>query len=544
MNVTQGDRALTRVMALHALTYCERLFYLEEVEEIRVADQAVYAGRTLHVELEEGDGASWTELDLASEDLGLVGKVDAVRRRDGPLVPYEHKRGHSARGRAWESDRIQVGAYAMLIEASLNEPVPEGRVRYHGDNKTIRVPVDEGLRSAVRAAIDRANKLRASLDRPPVAANEHLCVRCSLAPVCLPEEERKADDDSYDAIRLFPARRERLTVHVVGHGARVGRSGAALKLKPDEGDEVEWPSEQVGELVLQGYAQISTQAVALCSEKGIGLSWMTMGGNVIGTFAPGVGAVQRRLRQYEALRQEENRLELARRLVLARASGQLAFLLRATRGGERSDGLKAAVACMKNALRRANSAADADTLRGHEGDAAKAYFSMLSGLLTSEVPDELRYTSRTRRPPRDRFNALLSYGYGLLMRQVLQSIVAVGLEPAFGFYHTPRSAAYPLALDVMELFRVPLWDVVVVGSLNRRQWDPAQDFAVTPAKVWLSESGRKKAISLFETRLQEVWRHPVVGYSLDYARLIELEIRLLEKEWNGQRGLFARFRPR
>ena len=152
--------------------------------------------------------------------------------------------------------------------------------------------------------------------------------------------------------------------------------------------------------------------------------------------------------------------------------------------------------------------------------------------------------NRNRRPPLDRFNALLSYGYGLLHTAVMRAVLAAGLEPALGFFHTPRSAAYPLVLDLMELFRVPLWDMVVVGSLNRCQWDPAGDFAVTRAKVWLSESGRKKAIGLFEARLEETWKHPVLNYSLSYARTIELEARLLEKEWTGEPGLFARSRLR
>ena len=96
----------------------------------------------------------------------------------------------------------------------------------------------------------------------------------------------------------------------------------------------------------------------------------------------------------------------------------------------------------------------------------------------------------------------------------------------------------------MELFRVTLWDIPLIGSLNRGQWDPADDFTVTRTKVWLSELGRKKAIGLFESRMQESWKHPVLDYSLSYARSIELEARLLEKEWTGEPGLFARSRLR
>jgi CRISPR-associated protein Cas1 len=96
----------------------------------------------------------------------------------------------------------------------------------------------------------------------------------------------------------------------------------------------------------------------------------------------------------------------------------------------------------------------------------------------------------------------------------------------------------------MELFRVPLWDMPVIGSVNRLQWDPSVDFVVTRGAAWLSESGRRKAIALYETRLADTWKHPVVEYSLSYARTIELEVRLLEKEWTDRPGLFGRERLR
>jgi CRISPR-associated protein Cas1 len=153
-------------------------------------------------------------------------------------------------------------------------------------------------------------------------------------------------------------------------------------------------------------------------------------------------------------------------------------------------------------------------------------------------------SGRSRRPPKDRFNALLSFGYGLLHRDMMSAIVRVGLEPSFGVLHQPRSAAYPLVLDLMELFRVPVVDMAVLGAVNRRSFDPAEDFEVTKAKVWLSEVGRKKMIEVYERRKNEEYRHDVVDYSLSYARMMELEVRLLEKEWSGEPGLFARFRIR
>src|SRR5258708_952749 len=128
------DEPPLRVMSLHALLYCERLFYLEEVEEIRVADAAVYAGRRLHDDIAPLDDESpeRRRVDVASEKWGLLGIVDAVRKRDGVWVAYEHKRGRCRRGDdnsvlAWPSDRIQAIAYAVLLQETLGEPVPQAR---------------------------------------------------------------------------------------------------------------------------------------------------------------------------------------------------------------------------------------------------------------------------------------------------------------------------------------------------------------------------------------------------------------------------------
>jgi CRISP-associated protein Cas1 len=92
----------------------------------------------------------------------------------------------------------------------------------------------------------------------------------------------------------------------------------------------------------------------------------------------------------------------------------------------------------------------------------------------------------------------------------------------------------------MEIFRVPLVDMVVISSINRGQWEIAEDFTQRGKQVWLSDSGRKKFVQAYERRKEESWKHPVTEYSLTYRRLIELEVRLLEKEWLGEGGLFAK----
>jgi CRISPR-associated protein Cas1 len=539
-----------RVMALHALAYCHRLFYLEEVEEIRVADAAVYAGRQLHAALEADEDGEAVSIELTSTSLGLTGKVDCLRRRDGSHFPYEHKRGQPARPpnappAAWPSDRLQIIAYAVLLEDAFGEPIPEGRIRYHAANVTVRVPIDDAARAELRDAIALARRLRTSLERPPITDNERLCARCSLAPVCLPEEVRQDREPERDPVRLFPPDRDGATLHVVSQGAQVGCSHDSLVVRPRDGPETKHPIRGIDTVLLHGFAQVSTQALRKCVEHGVGIHWLTTAGHHMASLAPTAGQVQRRIRQYRALSDEETCLRLSRQLAHAKVEGQHRYLLRATRGdAEARRPVQPQLDGISEALRLIPAAESRDSLRGHEGVAAVHYFEGLRSLLGSQVAEELRSASRSRRPPLDRFNALLSYGYGLLHTAVMRAVLASGLEPALGFFHTPRSAAYPLVLDLMELFRVPLWDMVLVGSLNRGQWDPAADFAVSRAKVWLSEEGRKKAIGLFEARLQETWKHPVLNYSLSYARTIELEARLLEKEWTGEPGLFARSRLR
>ncbi len=546
------DEPLISVGALHALVYCERLFYLEEVERLRVADAAVFAGRQLHQELAAEEDGKVERLAFESEHLGLRGMVDVLRRRDGTLIPYEHKRGRSAGRRgareAWQTDRIQVAAYTMLIEEAYQASITEARVRYHADGVTVRVPVDANLRASVHAAVSRARDLRRSVDRPPVTSNERLCVRCSLAPVCLPEEARLGADADFVPVRLLPAHPAGQTIHVTEHGATVRRSGDELKVRTRDGSETRVPISDVEQLVLHGFAQITTQALRFCAEREVGVHWVTMTGGVVGSLAPGAAPAQRHLRQFAALADAARALELARRLVVAKLELQLRYLLRATRaataGTVRSPLIDAAARRLRTSLRGASNAPARDALLGHEGNGAAAYFEALPELVDAELREDFALDGRSRRPPRDRVNALLSFGYGMLYREVLAAIVSVGLHPGVGFYHQPRSAAHTLALDLMELFRVTVVDMAVVAAINRRSFDPIADFRYAPGQVLLSDSGRAKLIAAIERRRADEWRHPVVGYSLSYARMVELEVRLLEKEWMGEGGLFARHRLR
>lgn len=574
------------VHSLHALAYCERLFFLEEVERVRVADARVYAGRTLHVEIERDEPDDEVlAISLESEKYALIGKIDCIRRRDGQIIPYEHKRGRAARDlqgkpEAWSSDRLQIIAYSLLAEEQIGRTIPDGRIRYHADNITVRVPIDEKARVDFKKHLQRARELQASIERPPVTENERLCVKCSLAPVCLPEEARLAESlhnaaadmgrgDSSDPsaiadgstdenkpLQLFPGKEDRQILHILTNGAKVGRKGDRLEVwSPETEEKQAYPVQEIGQVVIHGFAQITTQALRLCADRNLGVHWISYGGRYMGAWTSGQGSVQRRIRQYQALTNVEFCLALAKRLVAAKVRGQLGFLLRSSReSGRGADDLREAIANIRTLLSPLDRAENIDSLRGYEGSIGASYFRALPHLISVEAGDAMKPDGRNRRPPRDRCNALLSYGYALLLKDITNAILVVGLDPSLGFYHTPRSQAHPLALDLMEIFRVTLVDLPVIGSINRRQWDEDEDFTIAGKQVWLSESGRKKFIQIYERRKADTWKHPVIGYSLSYARHLELEVRLLEKEWTDKlsssetnlepKGLFARTRLR
>lgn len=442
----------------------------------------------------------------------------------------------------------------MLVEESHGCSISEGRIRYHADNVTVRVSIDRTARDEVRAIIERARLLQSTIDRPPVTENDRLCKRCSLAPVCLPEEARLgavgadgdgAERDHGGLLRLLPPHPEGQTVHVLENGASVGRSGHQLIVRGREEADVQLPVTEVGQVVLHGYAQITTQALRMCAERGIGVHWVTFGGNLVGSLAPGAPSAQRHLRQFKALSDNACTLELARRLVIAKLETQLRYVLRSTRSeGGRSKAADRMCERIRDSLKRAAHDDAPESLLGHEGAGVAAYFEALPLLLAPELDSAFQFDGRNRQPPRDRVNAILSFAYGMLYREVLQASISVGLHPGVGFYHRPRSSAHPLALDVMELFRVPIVDMAVIPAINRRTFNADDDFRDLSGRVLLTDSGRRKVVEVIERRKADSWRHSVVGYSLSYARLIELEVRLLEKEWMGEGGLFAKFRLR
>jgi CRISPR-associated protein Cas1 len=506
------DEPLLGVGEIQSLSYCERLFYLRDVEQAQTS-------RNSEVVHEKPIEVRDTEvMELRSRALGLSGTVRVLWAPDGTPLPLQLKDGRCRRDNeddtplAWESDRLTAGASAMLVEEALGEGVTQARVRYEADRIAVPVIIDESLRDSVRRLVDRARDLRASINRPPVTKNRKLCHGCELLSVCSPQIAEP---------QIVPA-----GLHVLSDDTLVDCDASRLVIRPRGGREIKHAAEAVSAITLHGAAQITPSAIALCVERKIGVHWIAAGRHTA-SLTTSVGHVQSRIRQYAALADESLRLRLSRRVVGFNLHAQEKLLMQATRGAAAAYD-RHAVHSQLQAVTHASSAAaeapDSETLREIENRATTEYQAALLRLLGANGTEP-------------QLAAVLEFGYTLLHTEVMRAVLASGLEPALGFYHAPGDAGYPLVLDLLGLFRAPLWDIAAIGSFHRRIWQP-DDFSPTG----LSEAARLKIVQLIQERLAETVKNPGLNRSMPWSSAIELEARLLEQEWSGEPGWFARVR--
>jgi CRISPR-associated protein Cas1 len=206
------------------------------------------------------------------------------------------------------------------------------------------------------------------------------------------------------------------------------------------------------------------------------------------------------------------------------------MLLRAQREG--ITGLEAGITRLEQALHPIKQTATIDALRGLEGAGSAAYFTHFGRLIRN---GEFTFKTRNRRPPTDPVNALLSFGYALLLHDVQGAINIVGFDPYLGYLHTQRYGRPSLALDILEEFRPLVVDAMVLSALNRKALNP-EDFSTESVShaVSLTDEGRRKFLRLYEQKKQSKFKHPVMGKQCTYQEAFEIQTRLLAKYLMGE----------
>ena len=315
--------------------------------------------------------------------------------------------------RSAATHRLRRAARRGVRPTDARRPHPLPRRQRHRPRADRR----RGAGRPARDAIAEAQRLRETVERPPITDNARLCEKCSLAPVCLPEEVRHDREPERDPVRLFPPDRDGTTLHVVAQGTAVGVSGDSHR-RAARATARRRSTRSAGSTrsCLHGFTQISTQAIRKCVEHGIGVHWLSVSGYHTASLVPTAGQVQRRIRQYQALTDEATCLRLAKQLAAAKVEGQYRYLMRASRGDDEARGEIQALAQRHPAacsVQIPDAAQPRFASAGWKASAAVHYFAALRRLLGPQVPDELAVRRPLAAAAADRFNALLSYGYGL-----------------------------------------------------------------------------------------------------------------------------------
>ena len=470
-------------------------------------------------------------VSFSSRKLGITGKLDLLEEKaDENPYPVEYKKGKKPKDRdPWPNDQIQLCAQAMLMGEN-GIPTPEkGYLYYIASKARVEVPITEELVNQTKRVIAECREISEKKEPPPLANNRNKCFGCSLNAICLPEEEGVLKREKTNAKKILPSGLEGDILYVDTIGAYLGISGQSIKITAPGGNLLgQTPLENLREIVLCGPVQSTSQMLHKCLLNNIPVHYMTLHGRYLGLCTPMLhfhGLL--REAQWKAHFDSAMCLRLAKAVVEAKVGNMKTIMMRYLRE-DRNDIDRENFKRIKSLNKHAQDTVEMDSLRGYEGMVGKIYFSNFKRYIKPDKRAFFYFNKRNRRPPEDPVNALLSFGYSLLAKDCTGAGIRVGLDPYCGFYHTMKYGRPSLALDIMEAFRQPIVDSMVLSSINNGVFNE-KDFYQYQTTCYLNEKGRKKFLARYEMRKKDLVTHPTFHYRMSYERTIELQLRLLGK---------------
>ena len=577
MLATDAPTDLIPVRALNQVTYCPRLYWLQYVEGLMVVNEHVEDGVVKHGRVndpkaalrprKERDTIHTRSVALASEVLGLTGKLDLIEEKEGEVYPVEYKRSAAptdANGQAtyWDNDAVQLCAQGLLLEEHLGQLVPAAFLYYIGSKARVRVVLDETLRQQTHIAIAHIRAIAASDQPPPPLPPDltHRCHGCSLLTICQPEETRYLQQAG-EALpqetrptgisRVLPELDEGAVLYLQEQGSYVGKRSEHLVVSLERQEINRVPLAAVRQVVLFGNVQVSTQALETLVVHEVPVALLTRYGRFIGALTPAPSKnVMLRVNQYKAFADPAKSLALSKAVVKAKIANQRVLLMRSLRakGPDDEEPVRGsddpAAEEMARMAARVDDVPTTDILLGLEGQAASAYFGAFGRMLHTAVPGGgFDFQSRNRRPPRDPVNALLSFGYAMLAKDTFSALLTVGFDPYLGFYHGGKHGRPSLALDLMEEFRAVIADSVVLTLVNNGMLSTA-DFIAWNGACQLTDAGRRTFLETYERRKSTIVTHPLFGYKMSYGRMLEVQARLLAAYIRGDVPAYQGFTVR
>lgn len=325
-------------------------------------------------------------------------------------------------------------------------------------------------------------------------------------------------------------------LYVLTQGAMLHLEHDTVRVEIDHETRLRVPLIRLSGIVVFGRVVLSPYLIQRCADDGRSLVWLDGRGRFKARVEGATrGNVLLRRAQHLALSDRERTHRLARQFVAAKIQNSRQVLLRASReasdDGDRT-ALVAAGARLAAGLARLRDTQDLDETRGIEGEAASVYFDVFSRMLRA---DRRSFTTgrRTRRPPRDRLNAVLSFLYAFVQAECAAALEGVGLDPQVGYLHALRPGRPALALDLMEEFRPVLADRLALTLINRAQLKETDFDDLPGGAVHLSEDGRRTVITAFQRRKEEQLQHRVLKQRLPLGLVPHVGARLLARHLRG-----------
>lgn len=329
------------------------------------------------------------------------------------------------------------------------------------------------------------------------------------------------------------------TLYVTSDGAWLRKDGANLVVEVDGAERGRAPLHMLDGVVSFGRPGGSPALMAACAEAGVTISYLSPNGRFMARVeGPKSGNVLLRRTQFRVADDPARAVPIVRGIVAAKAANQRTVVLRALRDHKEAlaepavEALSSAERRLGDVARRTLTVADVEGLRGLEGEAAATYFGVFDRLIRAD-DTAFRFNGRSRRPPLDRINALLSFLYAMLGHDCRSALEAHGLDPQVGFLHADRPGRASLALDLMEELRPILADRLAVSLVNRGQLK-ADDFTIEETGgVRMTEDARKRVLIAWQERKRDELRHPFLGENAPVGMVAHLQAQLLARHLRG-----------
>lgn len=326
------------------------------------------------------------------------------------------------------------------------------------------------------------------------------------------------------------------TLYITTPNASLSRDGETVVVKVEGETRLQLPIHTLGSLVCFGPVRCSPLLMGLCAERKVTISFLSVYGRFLARVeGPVSGNVLLRREQYRKADDDNFSAEVARSIILAKIANSRTVLLRAAREcdtADKAEALRTAAAELSCHITGLMKPIPLASIRGKEGDAARTYFDVFNHLIKTPSED-FRFDERNRRPPLDNVNALLSFVYTLLARDVASALEGVGLDPAVGFLHTDRPGRPGLALDIMEEFRAYIADRLVLNLINLRQVKPEGFVKTESGAVTMDDTTRKTVLVEYQKKKQEEIKHQFIQEEVAIGLLPHVQAMLLARFLRG-----------